>query len=228
MKAPAHGLAVALLCLASQGIAQNSKAGPPGMAPISQYLMPRDAEISLARSAAPESISRDAEILVFTRGGYQRAVSGKNGFVCMVSRSWFAAFGDPDFWSPRVRAPICYNALAALSQIPEAIKRTQVALASGSESQILETLKAAIGSGALPVAQAGSVAYMMSKETYFNRRTTHWRPHLMFFVPETDPKSWGAGLAQSPVLGVDNPEERLTVFLIPLSRWSDGTLSAAH
>lgn len=107
MKAPAHGLAVALLCLASQGIAQNGKTGRAGMAPIWQYLMPRDAEISLARSAAPESISRDAEILVFTRGGYQRAVSGKNGFVCMVSRSWFAAFGDPDFWSPRVRAPIC-------------------------------------------------------------------------------------------------------------------------
>jgi len=228
MKAPALGLAVTLLSLAAQAGAQISSAGHPGMAPISQYLMPRDAEISLARSAAPESISRDAEILVFTTTGYQRAVRGKNGFVCMVSRSWFAAFGDPDFWSPRVRAPICYNAVAALSQIPEAIKRTQVALASGSESRILQALKADIGSGALPVAKAGSLAYMMSKETYFNRRTTHWRPHLMFFVPETDPKSWGAGLARSPVLGVDNPDEHLTVFLIPLSRWSDGTVSAAH
>lgn len=228
MKAPVHGLAVALLCLTAQAMAQSSNAGGPGMAPISQYLMARDAEISLARSAAPESISKDAEILVFTMTGYQRAVRGKNGFVCMVSRSWFAAFGDPDFWSPRVRAPICYNALAAQSQIPEAIKRTQVALASGSESQILAALKAAIGSGALPVAKAGALAYMMSKGTYFNQHTTHWRPHLMFFVPETDPRSWGAGLAQSPVLGVDNPAEHLTVFLIPLSRWSDGTASAAH
>lgn len=228
MKTPAYGLAVTLLCLASQGIAQESDTGHPGMAPIAQYLMPRDAEISLARSAAPQSISKDAEIFLLTRTGYQAAVRGKNGFVCMVSRSWFAAFGDPDFWSPRVRAPICYNAVAALSQIPEAIKRTQVALASGSESRILESLKAAIRSGELPVAQAGSLAYMMSKETYFNHRTTYWRPHLMFFVPETDPKSWGAGLAQSPVLGVDNPPEHLTVFLIPLSRWSDGTVSQGH
>ena len=228
MKAPAYGVAVTLLLLASQGIARNGQASQPGMSPVALYLLPLDEEISLARSAAPESISKDAEILVFTRTGYRRAVRGKYVFVCMVSRSWFAAFGDPDFWSPRVRAPICYNAVAALSQVPEAIKRTRVALASGSESRILQALEAGIKSGELPVARAGSLAYMMSKETYFNHRSTHWRPHLMFFVPETDPKSWGAGLARSPVLGVDNPDEHLTVFLIPLSRWSDGTVSAAH
>lgn len=228
MKATACGLTLALLLPALQGIAQNDSDGHSGTAPLSSYLMPRDAEISLARSAAPESISRDAGILVLTSSGYQRAVKGKNGFVCMVSRSWFAAFGDPDFWNPRVRAPICYNALAALSQVPEAIKRTQIALAGGSESQIRAALAAATKSGELPVAKAGALAYMMSKGTYFNHRTTHWRPHLMFFVPETDPKSWGAGLARSPILGVDNPEERLTVFLIPLGRWSDGSLSRAR
>lgn len=127
-----------------------------------------------------------------------------------------------------MRAPICYNAAAAFSRIPEAIKRTQVALASGSESRILEALEAGTESGRLPVAKAGSLAYMMSKATYFNHRARHWRPHLMFFVPATDPKSWGAGLAQSPILGVVNPQEHLTVFLIPLSRWSDGTLAQAR
>lgn len=78
------------------------------------------------------SIAKDAEILVFTTTGYQRAVKGTNGFVCMVARSWSAGFGDPNFWNPRVRAPICYNAVAAQSQVPETIKRTQVALAGGS------------------------------------------------------------------------------------------------
>lgn len=228
MKISTYGLAFTFLFLAAQVIAQNSKVGHLRMAPISRYLMPRDEEISLARSAAPKAISEDADILVFTSSGYHRAVTGRNGFVCMVSRSWFAGFDDPDFWNPRVHAPICYNAVAALSQIPEAIKRTQLVLAGGSQSQILETLKAAIESGELPVAKAGALAYMMSKGTYFNHRTGHWRPHLMFFVPETDPKSWGAGLAQSPVIGVSNPAEHLTVFLIPLSRWSDGTLSRAR
>ncbi len=54
------------------------------MAPVDQYLMERNAEILLARSAAPDSISSDATILVLGRQGYETAVRGKNGFVCMV------------------------------------------------------------------------------------------------------------------------------------------------
>ena len=57
------------------------------MAPVEQYLMERNAEILLARSAAPDSISSDATILVLGRQGYETAVRGKNGFVCMVERS---------------------------------------------------------------------------------------------------------------------------------------------
>jgi hypothetical protein len=56
----------------------------PKMAPVDQYLMEKNAEIQLARSAAPDSISRDATILVLGRQGYETAVEGKNGFVCMV------------------------------------------------------------------------------------------------------------------------------------------------
>lgn len=228
MKILACALGFSMLFPGPQVGVQGGTANHNGMAPVARYLMPRDAEISLARSAAPKSISRDAEILVFTRKGFQRVVKGKNGFVCMVARSWSAGFGDPNFWNPRVRAPICYNAVAVPSQVAETIKRTQVALAGGSESQIREAIKTAIENGELPVAKAGSMSYMLSKGTYFNRRTTHWRPHLMFYVPQTDPKSWGAGFAQSPILGVNQPEERMTVFLIPLSRWSDGTLSRSR
>ena len=143
----------------------------------------------------------------------------------MVARSWSAGFGDPNFWNPRVRAPICYNAVAAQSQVPETIKRTQVALAGGSESKIREALKAAIKSGELPVAKVGSLSYMMSKGTYFNPGEGHWLPHLMFYMPETDLKSWGAGLTKSPIIGYNFPDEHLTIFLIPIGRWSDGSLS---
>ena len=71
------------------------------MAPLDQYLMAdRDAEIALARSAAPESISRDAEVLVLGRHGYETAVKGKNGFVCIVDRAWTSDVDDPDFLNP--------------------------------------------------------------------------------------------------------------------------------
>lgn len=116
-------LAAACLGTAYQAIAQNATTPYPNMAPIDQYLM-RDqgAEIALARSAAPESISRDAEVLVFGRHGFETAVKGKNCFVCIVERSWTSA-ADADFWNPKVRTPICYNATAAHSLLPRNIKR---------------------------------------------------------------------------------------------------------
>jgi hypothetical protein len=190
--------------------------------------MPRDAEISLARSAAPKSISGDAEILILTKSGFQTAVSGTNGFVCMVARSWSADFSDPDFWAPRLRAPICYNALAARSQVPATIKRTQVALAGGSKTHILKAVKVAVESGELPATESGSMAYMMSTGAYLSNRVGRWRPHLMFFTSETDPKSWGAALPGSPIIGIKHPEEHLTVFIVPLGRWSDGTISKSE
>jgi hypothetical protein len=216
-------LAVALGTV-SQMHAQ-SKTLYPSMASLEQYLMDRNAEISRARSAAPKSISADAKILILTKGGYQTAVKGTNGFICMVARSWSADFDDPDFWDPGLRAPICYNALAARSQVPATVKRTQVVLAGGSKAQVQTAIKTAIQSGELPTAEAGSMAYMLSKQTYLNNRVGHWLPHLMFFTPGTDLKSWGAGLPDSPILGINHPEEHLTVFLIPVGRWSDGTPS---
>ncbi|HEY2836987.1 MAG TPA: hypothetical protein VGI89_10500 [Rhizomicrobium sp.] len=222
----AFGGVFALCFLGSLASAQTVKTATPGMAPLAQYLIPRDSEIALARSSAPDSIAKDAEVMVFTKTGFQTAVKGTNGFVCLVARAWSAGFGDPNFWNPKVRAPICYNAVAARSQVPETIKRTQIALTGGSESQIQEGLKAAIKSGELPVAKVGSLSYMLSKGTYFNRSMGHWLPHLMFYMPETDTKSWGAGLPKSPIIGNTFPDEHLTIFLIPVGRWSDGSLSA--
>jgi hypothetical protein len=87
----------------------------PSMASLDQYLMERNAEIALARSAAPESISRDAEVLVLGRHGYETPVKGKNGFVCVVERSWMAPFDHPEFWNPKMRGPLCFNPPAVQS-----------------------------------------------------------------------------------------------------------------
>src|ERR1700677_3708087 len=118
---------VVVLGAAWQAHAQDAKTPYPSMAPVDQYLMAdRDAEIALARSAAPESIAHDAEVMVLGRKGYETAVQGKNGFVCMVERSWTAGIDDPDFWNPKVRAAICFNPPAARSQIPLTLKKTEL------------------------------------------------------------------------------------------------------
>jgi hypothetical protein len=223
------GSALVLACvLMSEGAAQTAKTAYPKMAPLSAYLMPRDAEIALARSAAPQSVSGNAEVLILAKDGFRTAVKGSNGFVCMVARSWSADYSDPGFWDPKLNAPICYNSLAAKSQVRATIKRTQVALAGGSQVQMVAAIKAVIESGELPAAESGSMAYMLSRHAYLNDRVGPWRPHLMLFTPETDPKSWGAGLPASPILGIEHHDERSTVFLIPLGRWSDGTPSVSE
>jgi hypothetical protein len=102
----------------------------PTMAPVEEYLMERNAEIQLARSAAPNSISREATILILGRRGYETAVEGQNGFVCMVERGWMGMFDWPEFWSPKVRASDCLNPRAARSILPIVYLRARMVMAS--------------------------------------------------------------------------------------------------
>jgi hypothetical protein len=84
-------LVIGICFLVPKAAAQSDKYSK--MAPVDQYLMERNAEILLARSAAPDSISSDATILVLGRQGYETAVRGKNGFVDAVTL--VSVFGDP-------------------------------------------------------------------------------------------------------------------------------------
>jgi hypothetical protein len=213
-----------VLSAAWQARAWDAKAPYLTMAPLDQYLMPdRNAEIALAQSAAPESISRDAEVLVLGRHGYESAIKGKNGFVCVVERSWTAGTDDPDFWNTKVRAPICFNPPAARSHLPLTLKKTEVILASRSKDQMSEAVKAAFDRKELSTPESGAMCYMMSKQGYLSDRDGHWHPHLMFFLPLTDPATWGAGLPGSPVMGLKDTPGQLTLFLILVGKWSDGT-----
>jgi hypothetical protein len=215
---------VVVLGAAWQAHAVDAKALYPNMAPLDQYLIAdRNAEIELARSAAPVSISGDAEVLVLGQHGYETAVKGKNGFVCLVERSWTAGIDDPEFWNPKLRAPICFNPPAARSYIPLTIKKTELLLAGQSKAQMFESIKSGLDKVELPTQEPGAMCYMLSKQGYLNDHDGHWHPHLMFFVPLTDSQTWGANLPGSPVLASKDTEDRLTVFLIQVAKWSDGT-----
>ena len=217
---------VALSGATWQAQAQDAKAPYPSMAPLDQYLMAdRNAEVALARSAAPESISRDAEVLVLGRHGYETAVKGKNGFVCLVERSWTTPIDDPEFWNPKLRGPLCLNPAAARSYLPLTIKKTELVIAGRSKAQMFDAIEAAIDNKELPTQEIGAMCYMLSKQGYLNDHAGHWRPHLMFFLPLTDPVAWGADLPGAPVMALKNTRERLTVFLVPVAKWSDGTVA---
>jgi hypothetical protein len=216
----------ALLGAAWRAQAEDVKSPYPNMAPIEQYLMDRDAEIALARSAAPASLSGDAEVMVLGRKGYETAVQGKNGFVCIVERSWTAGIDDPDFWNPKLRGPICFNPAAAHSYLPLTIRKTELILAGRSKTEMSDSMNAAFDKKELPSPESGAMCYMLSRQQYLGDRGGHWHPHLMFFVALTDGSSWGADLPGSPILAAKDPADRLTIFMIPLPKWSDGSDAA--
>ena len=211
--------------------AQAAKAPYPVMAPLDRYLIPNEkAEIALARSAAPASISDAAEVMVLRRDGYATAVKGSNGFVCIVERSWAAATDDPEFWNSKIRAPHCFNPAASETFLPIFLKKTKLVLAGKSRAQIHAAVTSALETKELPALAPGGMAYMMAKQQYLNDDGKSWHPHVMFFVSGDAVKSWGANLAGSPVIAADDPEQRVTTFMVLVGTWSDGTpaLSTMH
>jgi hypothetical protein len=199
------------------------------MAPLDQYLMAdRNAEVAMARTAAPSAISDQAEVLVLGPHGYETAVKGTNGFVCVVLRSWTAGFDDPEFWNPKIRGPLCATASAARSYLPLLLERTKWVLAGKPQAQLPDAVKTALDRRELPTLDTVVVTYMMSKQGYLGDQNGHWHPHLMLFAPQTDASTWGANLGGSPIIGVGDPADRVTTFLIPVRKWSDGTADTDH
>ena len=230
------GFALVAALIASRPVAaQDAKQPYPNMAPIEQYLMDRDDEIALARSAAPDAISHDASVIVLTRHGYETAVEGKNGWVCWVGRGWMGMFDHPEFWNPKVRAAECINPPAVRSVLPYAYKRTELLLAGHSKQEVIAAIKAAIDKKELPALEQGTVSYMMSKDSYLSDYGGHNAPHMMFYETAKDGAAWGANLTNSPVLAVNYwyisaeayPQLKsfppLSVFLVGVTKWSDGT-----
>jgi len=208
--------------------AQSSASLYPAMAPLDQYLISgKDSEIALARSAAPKSISDAASVMVLTRTGYETASSGANGFLCLVERSWGADTANSDFWNPKVRSPICFNPAAARTFAPIYLLKTRLVLAGKSKSQILQSVSSALDSKSIPPLEPGSMCYMLSKQQYLNDAGKSWHPHVMFFVSGDVASTWGANLDGSPMIAASDPEERVTIFILWLPKWSDGSPAPA-
>jgi hypothetical protein len=225
---PNSAIRIVALTLASLGMAHaaapDTKAPSTSMAPLHEYMDDRNAEIALARSAAPDAISRDATVLVLTEHGYVTAVEGKNGFVCVVERAWMSPEDSPDFWNARMRGPVCFNPPAARSILPVTMERTKWALAGKSKAEIIAANKEAYDNKQLPPLEPGAMSYMMSKQACLTASGGNLA-HIMVYTPRLDPASWGDGVPNSPVLL--NPQfkgaEPIDVWVIGVGKWSDGT-----
>jgi hypothetical protein len=215
------------LCLPGgtrQALAQAEKAAYPAMAPLDQYLIAdQNSEIALARSAAPASVSGEAEVMVLGWRGFTTAARGTNGFLCVVERSWGAATDDAEFWNPKIRSPICFNPPAARTFAQIFLMKTKLVLAGKSKTEIVAATASALDKKDLPALEPGAMCYMMSKQQYLNDRGMSWHPHLMVFVSGDAAKSWGADQPGSPIMSANDPEERVTILMVWVGNWSDGS-----
>jgi hypothetical protein len=222
-------LAFALCVPSANFVAQGTKNPYPAMAPLDQYLISDEkTEIALARSAAPASISDSAEVMVLQRDGYKTVVNGTNGFVCLVERSWGQGTDEAEFWNPKMRAPHCFNAQAAKSFAQIYLMKTKLVLAGKSKAEIANAIATALDQKQLPALEPGAMAYMMSRQQYLNDQGKAWRSHTMFFSPGDMTKSWAADAPNSPVMMVNDPQERVTILLVLADKWSDGTASSSQ
>ncbi|HTA38375.1 MAG TPA: hypothetical protein VK760_04840 [Candidatus Acidoferrales bacterium] len=222
-------IALALACSAT-AFAQVPSPDPNylTMAPIERYLMPSAAaEIALARTAAPPSISSGAAILVLTKTGYVTAVKGTNGWTCLVGRAFQGGLDSPEFWSWRNRSPVCLNPPAVKSVLPYYEARTKWAFAGATRDELAKKAQAGYADHQFTDPLPGSFSFMLSKQAYLNDDVKGaWRPHVMLFVAMNQLDTWATGFEGSPIIAPPantyRAYEPIPIF-IPVHRWSDGS-----
>lgn len=159
--------------------------------PLDEYLMPRDAEIALAKSAAPPGVSDRATIKILTKSGFEVAREGDNGSVCMVMRGFSAPTYTPAqfrdlVYDPAVRAPICFTSPAVRTALPYYELRTKLAMEGKGPDEIAKRLKTAYAKGELPKRDSVTFAYMFSAHQHLGPGIGAWHPHVMVFAPNYD------------------------------------------
>jgi hypothetical protein len=195
---------------------------PAQYASLTAYMMPRDAEIALARSAAPANVSDRATIKVLTNTGFQVAHEGDNGFVCLVLRGWAAPTFTPAplrelVYYAKLRAPICYNPAASRTVLPYQELRTKLGIDGKTPDDIATAIQAAYATGKLPRMETVGFAYMFSADQDLGPGVGAFHPHVMVFAPYYDNAMLGGNAFGSPLPFVsDDAGTPFAVTVIPV------------
>lgn len=202
---------------------------------VEPYLMERQAEIELARSAAPRGIGAEATVFVLTRNGYERAVRGTNGFTCFVGRGWSGILEtgpadqrrvNPDVFDRGLRAPHCLNEVATKSVWPLHELRTRLLLEGHTVPEIVAETGRALRDGRLSPPVEGAFAYMMSAGQRLGNAGA-FRPHVMLYLPGATNLEWGADGLSLDYPFVADGGEPFAIVVIPTPAFSDGSRATA-
>ena len=191
----------------------------PKYPPLSEYMMAREAEVALARSAAPEKISAHATVKILTTSGYKVAVQGDNGFVCIVMRGWAAAISttaaERDLvYDAKLRAPHCFDSVASRTVLPLQELQAKLGMEGKGPDQIAKEVQEAYVKGKLPKMEKVAFAYMFSANQDLGLGAGTWHPHMMVYAPHYENSMLGGSEVESglPVVGDGGTPFAVTVI----------------
>jgi hypothetical protein len=145
-------------------------------------LLPREQEIKLAISAAPEHLRKEATVYVFGKGGYEKARTGTNGFTCLVNRDG-AQSGD------NTLRPTCWDIEGSNSIVPVMLRVGEMLAQGKSDAEIKSDIEAGFSDGRFREPRKTGIAYMLSGDVKkFDTKTgkivsLDFPPHYMIYAP---------------------------------------------
>lgn len=212
-------------------VGANAADGPLGVEDPKAYLIDRDEEIALSRSAALPSVSDKATILVLTESGdHEVAVEGENDWTCFTGRSWTGPSQSENGrrqWSKRnfdpvIRAPQCFNKLGAQTVLQKHLLMTKMLMTGASPAEVDLEIALAVQSGAMKAPSPGAMSYMQSPKQIIGPRSDRFMPHLMLFTPFLTQDAYGDRDKEfrTPIVTTPGSVWTTTVVISPF--WSDG------
>lgn len=164
-------------------------------------------EIRLAMSAGPPTVSSDADIYVLGEAGFEKAVSGSNGWACLVVRSAADA---------RTLAPHCLNPYAERTVLRAFLLEGELQRQGLSQEAISSELTRRFENGDLPLPEGPAYAYMLSKGQRIGPQAGAFKPHFMLYVPYVTNAAIGGdpGNQAFPFVGPYEDHPLATVVII--------------
>ena len=202
--------AFALTVASASGVAGQSATARPA-------LLSDDEEIRLALSAAPSEVSRDADVWVLRRGGHVKVKSGTSGIACMVSRD-----------HPESLYPICYDAEAARTILPIALRESQLREKGMDDAAIEAGIKAAIERGELKLPAASALSWMLSPQQVIfaganGPRVGKWHPHIMVYMPYATRAKLGYPARANGDFSIGDEGKATAHLIVITAGWSSDT-----
>lgn len=185
--------------------------------PLTGRRLPREQEVRLAASAAPQSVGAAAGVYVYGASGYERVRESTNGFTCLVNRDSFLA-------GYHVLKPTCWDAEGSATIVPQILHIGKRLAANVPAGRIRAELDSLFDAGALKFPEGSGLAYMLqgdvAKYDTVNARIVErvFPPHLMIYAPgaQQDKLGMPSGAAskdmQAPL--VYSPNRRFSYIVV--------------